>query len=594
MTQDQATIFAILGGVFVLFAWGRWRHDLVAFLALLATVIAGLVTPTEAFLGFGHPATVTVALVLILSRALSNSGAIDPIARRLARAAKSELAHIAGLSGIAALLSAAMNNVGALALLMPVALQTAEKVKRSPAIILMPLSFGSILGGLVTLIGTPPNVIIASYRGEITGTPFAMFDFTPVGATIAVAGVAFIALIGWRLIPKARRGAAGERALFDLEGYVAEVHVPEGAPAVGMTVAEIENAAREADVVIVGVLRDDERVLGIARRRPVGAGDVLIVEATPEDLDTFAAALGLEILGTEGTPAKLLKSRDIAVMEAVVPPRAPIVGSSVLALRLRSRYGVNLLAVSRQGTPIRKRLRAVRLRAGDVLLLQGDAARLGDVIAGLGCLPLAGRGLQVGRRRGKAGLAAAIFAGAVAVAALGLAPLPLALAVAALAVAAVDIVPPRELYDAVDWPIIVVLGSMIPVGMALEKTGGTALIADALLAGTNGMPPAVVLALLMILTMTLSDVINNAATAVVTAPIAVSLATRLAVDIDPFLMAVAIGASCAFLTPIGHQNNMLILGPGGYRFGDYWRMGLPLEILIVAIAVPMILWIWPF
>ncbi len=592
MTQDQAIIFVILGGVFVLFAWGRWRHDLVAFLALLASVAAGLVPPADAFLGFGHPATVTVALVLILSRALSNSGAIDPIARRLARAAKSELAHIAGLSGIAALLSAAMNNVGALALLMPVAIQTAEKVKRSPAIILMPLSFGSILGGLVTLIGTPPNVIVATYRGEVTGTPFAMFDFTPVGATIAVAGVAFIALIGWRLIPKARRGAAGERALFDLEGYVAEVHVPEGAPAVGMTVAEIEDAAREADAVIVGVLRDGERVLGLARRQPVGAGDVLIVEAAPEDLDTFAAALGLEILGTEGAPAKLLKSRDIAVMEAVVPPRAPIVGSSVLALRLRSRYGVNLLAVSRQGTPIRKRLRAVRLRAGDVLLLQGDSARLADVIAGLGCLPLAERGLQVGRR-GKAGLAAAIFAGAVAVAAFGFAPLPLALAVAALAVVALDIVPPRELYDAVDWPIIVVLGSMIPVGMALEKTGGTALIADALLAGARGLPPSVVLALLMIVTMTLSDVINNAATAVVTAPIAVGLATRLAVDVDPFLMAVAVGASCAFLTPIGHQNNMLILGPGGYRFGDYWRMGLPLEILIVAIAVPMILWIWP-
>jgi len=592
MTQDQAIIFAILGGVFVLFAWGRWRHDLVAFFALLAAAAAGLVPFPEAFLGFGHPATITVALVLILSRALSNAGAIDPLARHLARAAKSEFGHVAGLSGLAAALSAVMNNVGALALLMPVAIQTADKVKRSPALILMPLSFGSILGGLVTLIGTPPNIIVAAYRGEITGAPFAMFDFTPVGATVAAAGVVFISLIGWRLLPKERRGAAGDRALFDLEGYVAEVRVPEGSAAVGMTVAEVEDAARDADSVIVGVLRDGERVLGLARYQPVSAGDVLIVEAAPEDLDGFAAALGLEILGTEGEPAKLLKSRDVEVMEAVVTPRSSIVGSSVLALRLRSRYGVNLLAVSRQGAPIRRRLRSVRLRAGDVLLLQGDAARLADVIADLGCLPLAGRGLQVGRR-GNGAVAAAIFAAAVAVAAFGLAPLPFTLAVAALAVVVLDIVPPRELYDAVDWPIVVVLGAMIPIGAALEKTGGTALIADAMLAGAGGLPPAVLLAVLMVVTMTLSDVINNAATAVVTAPIAIGLAERLSVSADPFLMAVAVGASCAFLTPIGHQNNMLILGPGGYRFGDYWRMGLPLEILIVAIAVPMILWVWP-
>jgi di/tricarboxylate transporter len=591
MTYEQTTIFAILAGILVLFVWGRWRHDVVAFLALLIAVVAGLVPFSEAFLGFGHPATVTVAMVLILSRALSNSGAVDFIAKHVALAAGRQSVHVASLASVAAALSAIMNNVGALALLMPVAVQSAEKRKRSPAAVLMPMSFGSILGGMVTLIGTPPNIIVATYREKVSGAPFQMFDFTPVGATVAIAGVVFIAFVGWRLIPRERRTKLAHQELFDLEGYVSELRVPEGSPAVGQTVRDLETVVDDAEVVVVGLTRTSRRMLGQGREQ-VQEGDVLIIEAGPEDMDKFVSKLRLELVGTEGATATLLRSDDVTLMEAVVAPRSRIEGRTAGALRLRGRHGVNLLAISRQGRPIRQRLRQLRLRAGDVLLLQGETERLPGVIASLGCLPLAERGIQIGRRR-QAGLCVTVFAAAIVAAALGVVPIQIALALAAAAVVLLNIVPPREIYESVDWPVILLLGAMIPIGAAIETTGATRLIAGALLDLASGFAPVVVLALLMIATMTLSDIMNNAATAVVMAPIAVVMAGQIGVNADAFLMAVAVGASCAFLTPIGHQNNMLIMGPGGYRFGDYWRMGLPLEVLIVCLAVPMILWVWP-
>ncbi len=590
MTYEQAAIFSILVGVMALFIWGRWRHDIVAVIALIAAVILGVVPYREAFLGLGHPATVTVAMVLIISRALSNSGAIDLIAGHVTLSAKRLSLHLAALSGLGAGLSTVMNNVGALALLMPVAIEAAHKAKQSPAVVLMPLSFGSILGGLVTMIGTPPNIIIASFRGKATGAPFGMFDFTPVGAAVALAGLAFIAAVGWRLIPHERRQKLSSRELFDLEDYVSEARVTEESRAVGKTVHEIEALAEDIDAAVVGVIRKGRPGLSMARREPVQAGDLLIIEASPEAIGKFITGLALEVVGVEGSKTNLLRSDDVVLMEAVVPPRSRIERRSADAARLRRRFGVTLLAVSRQGRPIRERLTKLPLKAGDVLLLQGDPDRLPDAIKAIGCLPLAERGLQPGKRR-QAGLCVAIFAAAIASATAGLLPFPIALSLAALLMVVLMIVPPREIYESVDWPVIVLLGAMIPVGEALETTGATQLIAGGILSVT--VSPALVLALLMIVTMTLSDVMNNAATAVVTAPIAMGIAASLGVSADPFLMAVAVGASCAFLTPIGHQNNMLIMGPGGYHFGDYWRVGLPLEVIIVAVGLPMILWVWP-
>jgi di/tricarboxylate transporter len=591
VTSEQIILFAILGLVFVFLIWGRWRYDLVAFSALVLALVTGVVPSEEAFSGFGHPATIVIALVLVVSRGLSNSGVVEWVAIRVVGASRALFAHIAIMSGLAAALSAVMNNVAALALLMPVDLQAAKSAKRSPALTLMPLSFASILGGLVTLIGTPPNIVIAAFRGEALGEPFAMFDFAPVGLVCAVVGVAFIALVGWRLIPAARGEHDSGQELFDLEDYVAELKVPEKAEAIGQKMSELDELAEETGAQFLGLIRKGQRLPGAARRAAIAAEDVLVVQAGPEAIEKVAGALGLEYVDEKQGPG-VLEGDDLELMEAVVPVGALIEGRSALSLRLLQRQGVNLLGISRQGQRFRERVRRLTIQAGDVLLLLGPSEILPEVMQRLGALPLAKRGLQVIQRE-KAGLAVALFLGAIALASFGVLGLPLALAAVVALYALFRIVPLRELYESVEWPVIVLLGSMIPIGAALEASGGTALIAGGIVQLAAGAPAWVVLTLLMVVTMTLSDAMNNTATAVIAAPIALDVAARLTVDPDPFLMAVAVAASCAFLTPIGHKNNTLIMGPGGYRFSDYWRMGLPLEILVIAVGVPMILLVWP-
>jgi di/tricarboxylate transporter len=497
---------------------------------------------------------VVIAMVLLVSRGLSNSGVVDILARVLMGAAKTLTSHILVMSGLAAALSAMMNNVGALALLMPVDIQAAKKAKRPASLTLMPLSFATILGGLVTLIGTPPNIIIAAYRQD--------------------------------------RAAATDAADFDLEGYIAEVRVPKDAKIIGKKVRELDPLVEDYEIGVIGLVRHGKRLPGMARHAEIQPGDLLVVEAGPDDIERMIGGLKLEHAAVTESKTGLLASEDVALSEVVVPPNARVAGRSTMSLGLKYRFGVHLLGVSRQGRRFHDRLRHLVIEPGDVLLLQGNANELPDVVAWLGCLPLAARGVQAGQR-GRAWLCAGIFALAIALAAAGILYLPIALACAAAAMVFLRIVPLREVYEQVEWPVIVLLGSMIPIGAALETTGGTGLIAQAILQLSAGFSPAMVLVLLMVITMTLSDVMNNTATTVVTAPIAFDIANRLGVNADPFLMTVAVAASCAFLTPIGHKNNTLIMGPAGYRFGDYWRMGLPLEILVIAVAVPMILLVWP-
>ena len=593
MNVEQITVFAILGMVMALLIWGRWRYDFVAFCALLVGLVVGIVPSEDAFSGFGHPATAVIAMVLIVSRGLANSGAIDLLAGMVTRWARTLVSHILLLSGLGALLSALMNNVGALALLMPVDVQAARRAGRPPALTLMPLSFATILGGLVTLIGTPPNIIIAAYRErpDVVGASYSMFDFTPVGGACALVGLIFVATVGWRLIPRDRT-ASSDGADFDLEDYVAEAKVPADAAIIDKKVRELDDLASKYELDIVGLVRGGKRMAGMARHAVIRKGDVLVIEGGPEDLEKFISSQKLEHAAADGKKAQLLKSQDVSLAEVVVPPGARIEGRSAMSLRLKYRFGVHLLGISRSGKPFRERLRKLVIQPGDVLLLQGNANELPDVIKHMGCLPLAGRGLRRNMSH-KAWLAVGSFVVAVALASAGVLYLPVALACAAAAMVAFKVVPLREVYEQVEWPVIVLLGSMIPLGAALESTGGTVLIADAILGMTAGAPSVVVLGVLMVITMTLSDVMNNTATAVVTAPVAVDLARRLDANPDPFLMTVAVAASCAFLTPIGHKNNTLILGPGGYRFGDYWKMGLPLEILIIAVSLPMILLVWP-
>jgi len=592
MNQEQVAIFSILAGILALFAWGRLRYDVVAFMGLILCVLIGLVPVQDAFSGFSHPATITVAMVLILSRGLANSGVVDLIVGPLMFTVKRVSLHVAMLSGVSAVFSTVINNVGALALLMPVGIESSAKAKRSPAVILMPMSFASILGGLVTLIGTPPNIIIANFRTDVRGEPFAMFDFSPVGGVVAVAGVAFIALAGWRMIPEKRRARVTGEELIAIDDYITELGVPKDSELIGVPLRELDQRAEKFDVEIVGMIRDKRRILAALRHEKINSEDILIVKAGPQELDKFVTDTKLELVGAGKEKASLLRSEDTTIMEAVVQSSSRMEGRTFTSLRLKNRYGIHLLGVSRQGTPILRRLPQVRFRGGDVVLLQGDSESLAELILSLGCLPLAKRRLNLGAGK-KAGLAMGVFAAAIVATTMGLASLQIALSVAAITMVVFNIVPVRNVYKEIDWPAVVLLGAMIPVGMSLESTGGTRLIAESILGLGASLAPALILALVLIVTMTLSDVMNNVATAVVMAPVAVSIAGQLGVNVDPFLMAVAVGASCAFLTPIGHQNNTLIMGPAGYRFGDYWRMGLPLEILIVVLSVPMILVVWP-
>ena len=592
MNGEQILLFSILGVVFALLIWGRWRYDLVTFAALVVALIVGAVPADQAFQGFGHPATVVIALVLVVGRGLSNSGVVELVANRLIDGGRALWFHIGVMTGLAAVLSAVMNNVAALALLMPVDLQAARAGARSPALTLMPLSFASILGGMVTLIGTPPNIVIAAFRGETLGEPFTMFEFTPVGLVTAIAGVLFVTLIGWRLIPAARgrHDSAGE--LFELEDYVAELKVPPESRVIDMRLIQLEEPAEEAGATIVGLIRDGRRLPGLARHVRLVAGDVVSLQAGPEAIEKLMGILGLDFVDESQGPGAL-RGEDLELVEVVVPRGAQIEGRSALSMLLLQRTGVALLGVSREGRRFGERVRRLTIRAGDILLLLGSGDSLADAVPRLGALPLANRGLQLIQRR-KAGLAVAIFLAAIVLASFGLIYLAGALAAVVVLYVLLGIVPAREIYDSIEWPVIVLLGSMIPIGAALDASGGTAVLAEAIVDLTRGAAPWVVLALLMVVTMTLSDVMNNTATAVIAAPIAIDVAGRLGVDPDPFLMAVAVAASCAFLTPIGHKNNTLIMGPGGYRFGDYWRMGLPLEILVVAVSIPAILVVWPF
>ncbi len=591
MTNDQIIIFSIMGLALVLFAWGRWRYDLVAMSSLVICVLAGLVPVEQAFLGFGHPAVITVAAVLVISHALKNSGLVDAITARLANFGSSTIAHVAMMTLVVAVASAFMNNVGALALMLPVALSSAAQHNRSPAILLMPLAFGSILGGMTTMIGTPPNVIIAMYRQEITGEAFSMFDFSPVGLIAVVGGLAFIILFGWRLIPSQRRAQNNPSQLFDVDEYLMEISVPENSKLIGKSLEEIE-ALDNDGIDVIGMAHGRGRAKPTENGYKLRKNDVLLVKADPVHIKTIADEFGLKVLSTATDAFNQLVDDDRIITEAIVAKNSPLEKRGIEYLRRRTGRTVALMAIARQGKLLRRRLRRQIFKAGDILLLQADAESIHEQMRLLGLFPLANRDLSV-HLPPKKWFALAIFASALGLGITGLVPMTIAFILAIAAYVASDMLPTRELYRQIDWPVIVLLAAMIPVGGALETTGATNLVASSIVNMTDGMSAVFVLTLVLVITMFLSDVINNAATVLVMAPIGVSIANSLGVNIDTFLMAVAVGASCAFLTPIGHQSNTLVMGPGGYHFGDYWRMGLPLEIIIVTLSIPGLLWVFP-
>lgn len=606
MTAPQMMILGVLALTMGLFLWGRLRHDVVALASLMTCVVTGLVPAAEAFAGFGHPAVITVASVLVLSQGLQNTGAVDALARAVLPRQAGRLVSMAALLSLGAALSGFMNNVGAMALLMPVAVQLAKRLEMQPGQVLMPLAFGTILGGMTTLVGTPPNLIVSGFREDAGRGAFAMFDFAPIGVAVAVLGIAAIAVIGWRLVPARKAASASE---FDAGAYMTEVRVGDKSKAIGLTLRAFEREIESSDAQVVALVRNEVRLLAPHGGRRIRARDVLVleadVEAVAETLSVFDLTLEEDVKKSKepkaepaetdpeaGEEAKSTDERDTVLREVAVLPSASIVGMSASDLHMRSRYGLNLLAVAREGQSPRARLRSIKLKSGDLLLMQGPAESLSEFIHDTGCVPLGARDLRLPSRR-MAITAAAIMVGAILLVTFGVLPAAASFALGVLASMLFRTVPPRQVYTAIDWPVIVLLAALIPVAGAMQATGAASVLAEVLVMQVAQGQAVAALAVILITTMFLSDVMNNAATAAVMCPIALGIAGTLGVSPDSFLMAVAIGASCAFLTPIGHQNNTLILGPGGFRFGDYWRLGLPLEVLVVAISLPLLLIVWP-
>tara|TARA_R110001599_G_scaffold64023_3_gene178669 strand:- start:246751 stop:248691 length:1941 start_codon:yes stop_codon:yes gene_type:complete len=645
MTTDQIAIIAVLLVTVAMFLWGRWRHDMVAMGALLACVFIGLVPAGKAFAGFGHPAVITVACVLVLGYGLQISGAVDILAKRFLPASAGPTVSILALITLAAVLSGFMNNVGALALLMPIAIQMAGKHDLPVGKVLMPLAFGSILGGMSTLIGTPPNLIVSGYRASTGAGSFSMFDFSPVGASVALVGVLFVGLIGWRIVPTRKQNNG---TTFDSGAYISELRIVEGSKASKKSLREVEEMLEEFDAQIVGLVRHDIHISAPSPWRVLRDGDILMIEIEPASLSSALSSLGLRFeedvpideekeddekkhneenkeqnkeQGQEEDPraepaGNILQqsaqpdeeeaekaeqaeeekdkdsAADVITQEFVVSPNAGLVHRSASDVQLRSLYGINLLAISREGERSIKRLRVTKIQAGDVLLVQGPSDALSGFASQFGCLPLIERDIRI-PQKGQALKASVLMTLAVLATVFGILPASVAFAAGALAFLAFGIVPIRSLYTSVDWPVIVLLGAMLPVADAMSSTGAADMIARFMLDNVAQGHAVIGLISLLVVTMFLSDLMNNAATAAVMCPIAVSTAEHLNVSADAFLMAIAVGASCAFLTPVGHQNNTLILGPSGFRFGDYWRLGIVLEAIVLLVSVPLLLWFWP-
>lgn len=588
--MEQHIVFVVLGAALFFFIWGKLRYDLVAMLALIILCLFGLIPYEDAFMGFGHPAVITVAAVLVVSKSLEKSGIVNLIVRLADRVGKNQSLQVTAMCTIVALASGFMNNIGALAIFMPVAIQMAKKHGYSPSLVLMPIAFASLLGGMVTLIGTPPNIIISTFRSESGGSAFGMFDFAPVGAAVALIGVLFISLIGWRILPK-RKPSQNDDNFFEIGNYITEVIVTSSSPLVGKHIKAIDQD-EETDIKVLGIVRDKERIHAPGPYLMLKDQDILILESDTNDLEKFIDNNKAKLVGNEDLYNQPDEKDEIVIREGIVQEHSPLVGQTASSLHMRSRFDVNLLALARNTKTIRERIDHVVFIAGDVLMLQGRSKEMANIFNEIQCYPLAKRGLDIGKPK-KTIFAISLFVLAILMVVAGWMPVEIAFTIAAMMMVITSVLPIRELYTSIDWPVIVLLGAMIPVGEAFETSGAAASLTDVILTYSDVFPSWSILIVIMLTTMLLSAMINNAATVVLMAPIGMKIAATMELSADPFLMCIAIGASSAFLTPIGHQSNTLVMGPGGYKFSDYWKLGLPLTLLVVAVSTPLILIIWP-
>lgn len=583
----MAASFAILAGLMAFLIWDRYRYDIVAGVALVVAVVVGVVPAKEAFHGFADDIVILVASALVVSAAIERSGVVDLVLRRVSPHLNTTTRQVFVLSAAVAVLSAVMKNIGALAVFLPVAFQLARRHGTSPSRLLMPLAFASLLGGIMTLIGTSPNIIVSRLREQMLGQPFGMFSFTPLGLALTLVGVAFLAF-GWRLLPGGRGGGGGQP--FMVEDYTSEFRLPGDSPFINKTVEAFEQAG-DGEVTVCGIIRDQGRRYSPAGHWWLFADDILVLRCDATALKRMVTLAKLELPG-EGTLDQAITGRSVAVAEAVVTEGSAMIGATAHSLRLRDHWGVNLVALSRRGRPVRQRIRDTRFRKGDLVVFQGHAEDLPTLLAVLGCLPLAERNIDLSRPT-RMWLPLVIVAAAMVAAGSGVVPVAAAFFAAAIAMVATGALKLTDAYERIEWPILVLIGCLIPISEALQRSGGTDLIAGWLAAWITALPPLGAVAAMLLVAMAVTPFLNNTATVLVLAPIAATLATRLQANPDPFLMAVAVGAACDFLTPVGHQCNTLVMGPGGYRFGDYWHLGLPLSLMVAVLAPPLILMLWP-
>ena len=584
MTLDQASAFGLLGVTIAAFVWARVSYDVVAVTALAIAIAIGIVPADKAFVGFSDDIVIIVGSALVLSAAIARSGAVETLMRPVLPKLKTVNVQVPVLVGGVLCLSMVTKNVGALAIFMPIALQLARRTGTSVSSLLMPMAFASLIGGIVTLVGTSPNVIVSKVRADITGQPFGMFDYTPVGLSIAIVGFVFLAF-GWRLLPK-RRGASTMDAAFRLERYTTEARLPADNVHVGTSVGELE-ALGEGDVQVATIVRERFRRYPASAAFRLAAEDVLLLRGEPADLERFVARTGVVLAGNQQDGAG-----EVLVMEGVVTAESDLVGRTPAQLDLERRRGIGILAVSRRGKRIEGLISSTRFRTGDVVVMRGRQDGLPETLGDLKVLPLASREIALGRNS-RSWLPLAILVVAMMLVASHVVPVAVAFFGAVVAILLVRSLTPHEAYGAIEWPVLVLLGALIPISESINTTGGADLIARNLMAVVQGLSPTFALGVTLVLAMAVTPFLNNAATVLVMGPIAARLASLLGLNPDPFLMAVALGAACDFLTPIGHQCNTLVMGPGGYRFGDYARLGLPLSIIVIVVGVPLLALFWP-
>ncbi|KRE08655.1 permease [Bosea sp. Root670] len=590
MTQPQILSVLVVAGMMAAFLWGRLRYDIVAMLALLVAVALGLVPAADAFKGFSDDIVIIVGSALVLSAAVARSRIIERLFSKLGTGLTSTQLQVPLLVFVVAVMSAIIKNIGALAMMLPIAYQLARKSGKSPSVFLMPMAFASLLGGIVTLVGTSPNVIVARVRQELGGEPFRMFDFAPVGIVVALAGCLFLS-VGYRLLPRDRRGAVSLDQAIDIKDYLTEAKLREKSPLAGKTVADLKAIGGEA-IEIVSILRNERRVQAPLPDASLKAGDILLLRGDAAVLERVVAEGGLDLTGKDRPTQKEDALDPDRIAEAIIGPDSTLIGQSAGDIALHSRFGVNMIAISRSGERFSQRLRDIRLRAGDIVVIQGDEKLLPEKLSELSLLPLADRLVPLGSTR-RVVLTVTIVLAAIIALAAGLAPVPLVFFAAAVLLIACRCVPLREAYHSIDAPILLMLAALIPVSDSLRTTGATDLFASWLAMIGGGLPGWASVALILVAAMAVTPFLNNAATVLVMAPIGAGFAKNLGYNPDAFLMAVAIGAACDFLTPIGHQCNTLVMGPGGYRFSDYAGLGAPLSLLVILLAVPMILMVWP-